>query len=267
MDFDTEMALAIQASLAISDPLPAGNLLNYVSPSVTPPKKGRVVIVSSDDEDEPTPRVYVPPRPPTREEMEQRARTVSKIEETYQAIEQIRKPMADAKKRVKELRALLIAAKQEVVEYNRQYTEYTKVLDNRTNIMEHQNIEYARAQMMDVYGIDVTKSKEEEKEEEVEVIPTPIPVSVPTPIPVSVPIPTLDGVEGTPVRIRLVYPNGQREDVTTNSMQTIEGITKYACAVYKKHLRMAGIPGLTLTPTSTLQELGLVSSAVFKFRE
>lgn len=250
--YDADLARALEESLLISYPThqdAVGSLLDYSSPYISDPS-------------------YTPPPSPhrerSREEIEENARKVSRIETANMTIATIRGPMRDAQAKYRELKRQLAMVLEEIDAYNHEYDNCESVLNNHSAIVEHQNIELDRATMMDVYGVDVRtpvskeepeKTKEEEKEpekvkEEEVILP-----------------PTLDGVGGTPVRMRFIYPNGTRAEYTTNSHQTIGTIAKYATAMYMRPLRMAGMPGVVLTPSSTLEELGFVSSVVFKFHE
>lgn len=219
------------------------NLLNYRSPSllIESPQNSQASMKFEEK---------------SEEELELSALRRSKIEEVTQLLRRIETPLSNARKIMEQKQKEYLEAQENFNVLNESYQKYESELENSSNIIEHQDILKDRGLLKDKYDIDVSPLLGNEDVEDIEENKSPKSIEDR--------FKEMENI-GTPVRLRLVFPDNRRCEFITGSMQTFGIITEYASEKYGKPLRLSGIPGVNLSSERTLEDSGFKDNALLRF--
>lgn len=219
-------------------PIYSESLLNYRSPSLNDMPK-------------------VQKKEKSREELEISAKRRSKIEEVEEILRTIEVPREEARVIMEEQYKKYLEAKANFDMLDEYYNNYKIETESSTNIIEHQDILMDRGLLQDKYNISVNFEKSGERETSEASEPE-------KPRSIEERFNQMENI-GTPVKLRVTFPDGRKGEYITGSMQTLGVITEYISEKYGTPLKLSKIPGVIMDSDTTLEKAGLTNTVALRF--
>lgn len=200
----------------------------------------------------------------SKEELEISASTLSRIEQAETKLKETRDLYIHLHDKMENLKSEYLRAKREYEELEKLREQCAQVLDDRSAILEHQNILYERALLQDKYGgsdnninnnnnniinninnINNNIAPIRNEEENIEEL-----------------FKYRENL-GIKTRLRFFFPDGTKKVYETGSKQTLDVVAKFASKEFAKELL---ITGRTADRSMTLEEAGIHGNTAIYLR-